>query len=90
MQAILRNDYSSASDVWSLGIVLYEIWSLGHEPYENLSIEEVISYINIVSVFIYKKKWLLLQVVAYELKTLYSRMAIFIYDFIKMFWRFVF
>ena len=56
MQAILRNDYSSASDVWSLGIVLYEIWSLGHEPYENLSIEEVISYTNIVSVFIYKKK----------------------------------
>ena len=27
--------YSTASDVWSFGVVMYEIWSLGHKPFED-------------------------------------------------------
>ena len=34
-EALHFKRYSTASDVWSFGAVMYEIWSLGHKPFEG-------------------------------------------------------
>ena len=41
MQALHYKKYSTASDVWSFGCIMYEIWSLGHKPFEMFTNVEV-------------------------------------------------
>lgn len=41
VQALYYKKYSTASDIWSFGAVMYEIWSLGHKPFEAYKNPEV-------------------------------------------------
>ena len=40
-EALHYKKYSTASDVWSFGMVMYEIWSLGIKPYHQMTNVEV-------------------------------------------------
>ena len=40
-EALAYRKYSTASDIWSYGCLLYEMWSLGHKPFETMSNQEV-------------------------------------------------
>ena len=36
-EALLYRKYSTASDVWSYGMVMFEIWSVGKTPFQLLN-----------------------------------------------------
>ena len=41
VQTLNFKKYSTASDVWSFGALMFEIWSLGHKPFESKTNHEV-------------------------------------------------
>jgi serine/threonine protein kinase len=45
-EALHYKKYSTTSDVWSFGCLMYEIWSLGHKPFEGFANPETIVMID--------------------------------------------
>lgn len=45
-ESILYGKFTSESDIWSFGVVLWEVFSYGHQPYYGYSNQEVIDMIR--------------------------------------------
>lgn len=45
-EAIQYRKFTSASDVWSYGIVMWEVMSYGERPYWDMSNQDVSYYLN--------------------------------------------
>ena len=52
-EAIQYRKFSSASDVWSYGIVMWEVMSYGERPYWEMSNQDVSSSLFFNSLFIF-------------------------------------
>lgn len=46
LEAILYNKFTTESDVWSFGVVLWEIFSFALQPYYGMAHEEVVKYVR--------------------------------------------
>jgi serine/threonine protein kinase len=41
-ESILDRIYTTQSDVWSYGVLVWEIFSFGRSPYHNIAIDDLI------------------------------------------------
>ena len=61
-ETIFYKKYSTNSDVWSYGMLMYEIWSLGHKPFEEVDTQEVCVCCGFWCVYMYVYMCLALSV----------------------------
>ena len=55
-ECLLENRYSTASDVWAFGVLMYEVLTYGCRPYRNIPIDDdVAKHVN-VAICILKQK----------------------------------
>ena len=45
-EAVLQQKYTVASDVWSFGVLCWEVFSLGRSPYPHMSASEVMGFVT--------------------------------------------
>ena len=50
-ECLSEHRYSTASDVWAFGVLMYEVLTYGCPPYRNIPIDdEVISHVSVVNI----------------------------------------
>lgn len=59
-ESILYRKFTTESDIWSFGVVLWEIFSFGKQPWFELSNHEVINIF--FSKYIYRNEYIYLYV----------------------------
>ena len=45
-ESLKEGVFSSASDIWSFGVLVYEIFTFGTIPYQDMTNEQVVSYVK--------------------------------------------
>ena len=45
-ESIMYGKFTMATDVWSFGVVMWEVFTYGQQPYVGLTNEEVITFIT--------------------------------------------
>ena len=62
LETLERRVYTQASDIWSFGVVMWEIFSFGMMPYQTLDTDQILKFLQevsckicIFSVFKYQK-----------------------------------
>ncbi|VDD97098.1 unnamed protein product [Enterobius vermicularis] len=46
LESLKTYEYTSKSDVWSLGVLFFELFSLGDVPFPNVQAEDMIEHLE--------------------------------------------
>ena len=52
-ECLMNHRFSTASDVWAFGVVMYEVLTYGYTPYRHVLEDEEVSHLVSIRVFVW-------------------------------------